>query len=145
MPGIYREICLLSYDKFMAEHDYMICLGTTNNQRRLIYTFGTRVLAGQKQFGDLVEYKARALILTLDNNSGLCVWADSFEKEDSDISKIPIGVFYPPPRSKGIVQILPSIYDPDEYLMLVEGGDICLSRMERGTGVMVWMQKSELI
>jgi hypothetical protein len=29
--------------------------------------------------------------------------------------------------------------------MLVEGGDICLSRMERGTGVMAWMQKSEFI
>jgi len=79
----------------------MICLGTTNNNRRLIYTFGTRIVTGKKQFEDRIHFTTKSLILTLDNNSGICVWADSFEKED-DISKIPIGVFYPPPRSKGI-------------------------------------------
>lgn len=54
-------------------------------------------------------------------------------------------MFYPPPKSKGIVSILPSPYDFDEFLLLIESGDICLSKMDRGTGVVVSIQRIDTI
>ena len=88
LPGVYHGITMLSHDRFMAHHDNMICLGTTDNSKKLVLTHGARVVAGCKQLDNTITYDNRALILTLDNNSGICVWSDCFTEERNDYTKV---------------------------------------------------------
>jgi hypothetical protein len=56
----------------------MILLGTTVNCRNLIHSHGANLIFGAKQFEESVGNVPRALVMALDNNSGLCIWSDSF-------------------------------------------------------------------
>lgn len=81
LPGIHREITMLWHDRFMAEDENMICLGRINNTKRLIVTHGAKVIAGERNEGC-------GLILTLSNNSGLCLWSDTFNDDLNEYTKV---------------------------------------------------------
>ncbi len=57
----------------------MICLGTSINCKNLIFSHGSNVLHGSKQYESQFGTVPRALVFALDNNSGLCIWSESFE------------------------------------------------------------------
>jgi hypothetical protein len=46
-----------------------------------------------------------------------------------DIGKIPISIFYPPPKSNGILDIIANPFNKDTFFMLVETGEICKYRL----------------
>jgi hypothetical protein len=70
--------------------------------------------------------------MTLDNNSGLSILDFLVKNEDFSLS---MGIFYPPPKSNGVLSIHQNPFKPLEYYMLVQNGVICKFKMENETGV----------
>lgn len=77
------------------------------------------------------------MTFTLDNNSGMSIYAPYFKVKENlhDLSKIPTSVFYPPPKSNNIIEIISCPFEENIFFMLVEGGDICRYRLEKNTGI----------
>ena len=87
------------------------------------------------------------LTFTLDNNSGFSLpssyFTDSANAQDS--SKVPIALFYPPPKYNNILQIISSPYEENSFYMLVESGDICKYKLDKDTGIITDQIKVENI
>lgn len=58
-------------------------------------------------------------------------------KAPIEVSKLPVGVFYPPPKSNNIIEIIPSLMETDVYYLLVQGGSIFRHRLENNTGIVM--------
>jgi hypothetical protein len=51
------------------------------------------------------------------------------------MNKLPVGIFYPPPKSKGIIQILSNPFKDNMFLLLIESGDVCKVRIDKGVNL----------
>ena len=128
------QIQLLTFDKFIAEHDNVACMGEIDNKAELLYTFYGNVTKFDKSFSSPSILKdqgdLKQMSLTLDNNSGISITSDTIRN-----TKILVGIFYPPPKSNQIHEIIANPFNPNTYYMLIESGEICRYRIEKETGI----------
>ncbi|EAS06246.2 WD domain, G-beta repeat protein (macronuclear) [Tetrahymena thermophila SB210] len=151
LQGSFHKILLINHQKFIAEQEGEICIGNISSENELICKHYGNIVAFDKSYKNYYVGKVSGnieyLTFTLDNNSGMSIYVPYFKTQENlhDLSKIPISVFYPPPKSNNIIEIISCPYEENIFYMLVEGGDICRYRLEKDTGIVEDTYSSEQI
>ena len=73
-----------------------------------------------------------SLQLTLASNMGFRIRNDQLDNKD--LNKIDIDNIYPPLKAKGIMQIISSPYNSNQFYLLVENGEVFRLRVEETSG-----------
>ncbi|KRX03596.1 WD40-repeat-containing domain [Pseudocohnilembus persalinus] len=147
ISGYFQNLSLLSYDRFIGQSDQTVFFGTISHQNELIYSYYGQVMQFDKSYVETSIFenqgKIKQIQFTLNNNSGFAL--NSAYLEEQDISKIPMSIFYPPPKTNQILQILSSPFEENQFYMLLETGEICKYRIDNQTGIIEEQIQTTLI
>lgn len=125
-------------------------MGQIKSQNQLIYSFFGKAVKFDKSFdhphNNQAKGNIRFLTFTLNNNSGFSLNTEYLQNiAKGEVGKVPINIFYPPPKSNQIIDIISCPYFQNQYYMLVETGEICRYRIEKETGVVEQTFMSDMI
>lgn len=146
----FQDLWLYSETCYAGFHDQLATLGTINHMVKFVFKHDSLVKHVDKTYQDYEEQierqdtgKVLQVQLTFANNSGISFRSDFLRDFNiNDISKNPYAIFYPPPTSKGIIQILTNPYKPNQFLMQIETGELCFFHQEaRDAGLAAYIDQ----
>lgn len=134
--GEYENIWLYDYRRFYATIDDT--LGSCDFGCRLdfVCNVNSTIVYADKHYKQAILYQQKtepeSVQLTLNTNLGLKI--DTADLAKADANKANIQYFYPPLKSKSILQIIECPFETGRFYFLVESGEVYKSRIEANSG-----------
>lgn len=127
------KMYLYDYRTFYAEDDNSMMKGTFGIPLELVANVNNGIAYFDKRYERIEldqseEVNVVSMQFTLSSNLGIKL--DIADLSKRDVNKCNLQYFYPPLKSKSILQIVSSPFEDNKFFYLVENGEIYRTRIE---------------